>query len=103
MRDVLLLPAAREDIISIVEHLYSMGSNPRKSLLSDLRKCLGVLRDGIVEYPFSRIDSLAAKGYCSTIFGKYVLLYYVEGDAAVVAHIFHQRQDYARLVTGGER
>lgn len=29
---------------------------------------------------------------------SYVVLYEAEGDEVVVAHIFHQSQDYARLV-----
>lgn len=29
---------------------------------------------------------------------NYVVLYEAEGDEVVVAHIFHQSQDYARLV-----
>lgn len=29
---------------------------------------------------------------------SYVALYEAEGDEVVVAHIFHQSQDYARLV-----
>ena len=29
---------------------------------------------------------------------NYVVLYKAEGDEVVVAHIFHQSQDYARLV-----
>jgi len=103
MRRVRLLPKAREEIVSITAYLDSMGANPRKAFLSDLRKCLAVLGDEVVEYSLSRITALADKGYRSVYFGNYVLVYYLDGDDAIVAHVFHQRQDYARLVTGGER
>ena len=42
--------------------------------------------------------TLAKRGYRSALVGSYVLLYRFEGDTVYIAHIFHQRQDYATLV-----
>lgn len=44
------------------------------------------------------LPELAARGYRPASVMRYTLLYTVRGDDVVIAHIFHQSQDYARLV-----
>ncbi len=49
-------------------------------------------------YGLSRMKELAALGYRSMLVKNYVALYKIEGNVVVIAHIFHQSQDYAKLV-----
>ena len=49
-------------------------------------------------YGLSRVKELAVLGYRPMLVKNYVALYKVEGDVVIVAHIFHQSQDYAKLV-----
>ena len=49
-------------------------------------------------HALSRMPELAAKGYRPLFVKNYVALYKVHDDAVVIAHIFHQSQDYARLI-----
>ena len=44
------------------------------------------------------MPELAARGYRTMHVNNYVALYRVKDDMVVVAHIFHQTQNYASLV-----
>ena len=66
---------------------------------------IGVIQRAIditCEFPamhaVSRLPELAELGYRTIFAGNYVLLYTFEEDTIYIAHVFHQRQDYARLV-----
>ena len=48
--------------------------------------------------PLSRMPELAARGYRTLIVANYVVLYKISENAIVIAHVFHQSQDYAPLV-----
>ncbi len=41
---------------------------------------------------------LAVLGYRSAAVMRYTVLYRIADDRVIIAHIFHQSQDYARLV-----
>lgn len=49
-------------------------------------------------HPLSHLPELAALGYRPIHIKRYAALYKVTNDKIVIAHIFHQTQDYARLV-----
>ena len=49
-------------------------------------------------YPQVHESSLRAKGHRKATLKNYLVLYRCEGDTAYVMHLFHQSQDYARLV-----
>ena len=46
----------------------------------------------------SHIRELAARNYRSFPVNNYVCLYKFEHETIYIAHVFHQSQDYARLV-----
>ena len=48
--------------------------------------------------PLSHMQELAARNYQSFPVNNYVCLYKFEHETIYIAHIFHQSQDYARLV-----
>lgn len=49
-------------------------------------------------HALSRMPELAARGYRPLLVNRYIALYKVVGEEVVIAHIFHQSQDYAKLV-----
>lgn len=95
-----LLESAQKELEGIVQYLNiaSGGSAAANSLLSQVEKQIERVCDNPPLFALSRIPELAALGYRSALVGSYVLLYFYRDDIVFVAHIFHQRQDYARLV-----
>ena len=49
-------------------------------------------------YPPVREPRLRRLGYRKAVLGKYIALYRVQDETVLVAHVFHQSQDYAKLV-----
>lgn len=96
--DVRILPSAQEELENIVAYLAAHGREAAKKFLSDWKEHLALLGSGTVEYALSHLPELAKLGYRAFRVESYVVLYYRDGQDAVIAHIFHHRQDYARLV-----
>ena len=57
-----------------------------------------LLREQPLLRPLSHIRELAARNYRSFPVNNYVCLYKFERETIYIAHVFHQSQDYARLV-----
>ena len=95
---VRILPSAEDEVESIIAYLASHGTSTARRFVAEYRKQLELLASDVVDYGLSKLPELAALGYHSCLVNTYVLLYYYEGDAVVIAHVFHQSQDYARLV-----
>lgn len=102
-RDVRVLPSAHEEIDETVAWLAGRSPDAARSFLAGYRSKLELLASGTLEYPLSHLPELARLGYRACGFGSYVMLYYVEKDAAVVAHVFHQHRNYGRLVAPIEK
>ena len=49
-------------------------------------------------FPLSQHPHLAKLGYRKLLVNRYIALYTYRDGMIIVAHIFHQTQDYARLV-----
>ena len=49
-------------------------------------------------FPLSQHSHLAKLGYRKLLVNRYIALYTYRDNVIIVAHIFHQTQDYARLV-----
>ena len=93
-----ILPTALQEFDEIVEYLTQYSEKAALKFKDEWFACIGSLEDGIVEYGLSRFENLAGAGYHSMFFGNYVLLFFKTEDTKTVAHIFHQKQDYASLV-----
>lgn len=95
-------PTALRELEDIVIYLSSFGSATVKSFLAEWEKTLEELRSGTVKHRLSRMDILVQLGYRTVLLGGYVVLFFQDGnDMIVVAHLFHQSQDYANLVLRG--
>ncbi len=90
--------SAHKDIEEILAYLSSVNPAAADSFYANLRKCVADLEEGLVDYALSRFPELADAGYHALLFDDYIILYFQEDAARTIAHVFHQRQDYARLV-----
>lgn len=99
---VRIQPTALGELERTVEYLLGFGSNTASAFLDEWENAIECLRDGSVEHRLSRLESLARLGYRTVLVKGYIALYLKEGDDVVVAHLFHQSQDYASIVLNGE-
>lgn len=84
----------------IVEYLLALGDGPTvaRSFVDEFDRQLERICDNPEAFPLSRLPQVAAKGYRVALVKNYALLYFFRDGVVYIAHIFHQRQDYAQLV-----
>ncbi len=95
-----ILEEAAREYRDIVRYLATVLRSPvaARSFMDEFDHQLNRVCDVPELYGLSRMSELAALGYRAMRVRSYVALYKVEGDVVVVAHVFHQSQDYAKLV-----
>jgi len=96
--NVKILPTAEQEVDDIVEYLMGHGINTARHFLAKYRQQLEILQSGVADYGLSFLRELRGLGYHACSVNSYVMLYYCEGSDVVIAHVFHQSQDYASLV-----
>lgn len=99
--NVRIQPSALIELDEIVSYLMAFGPHTAQSFLDNWEAMLDELRDGIAEHALSKFEVLAKLGYRTAFVKNYIVLFFKEEDTLTVAHIFHQSQDYARLVLNG--
>ena len=98
---VRIQPTANRELESIVAYLLSFGLHTAKSFLDSWEQMLEGLRDDVVKHRPSRFPVLARLGYHTVLVDDYIVLYFKEESAVVIAHIFHQSQDYVSIAING--
>lgn len=95
-----ILREAQKEYRNIIEYLVDVLKSPQAAMdfMDEFEYQLGLVADNPQLHALSRMPELAARGYRPMLVKNYVALYKVDGDLVVVAHVFHQSQDYARLV-----
>ena len=98
--DYAILSEAQVEIESIVSYLISVagGSSAARAFMDEFDKKIALACDNPMLYCLSRMPEVAALGYRVFFVKSYVVLYFFRDDCIYVAHVFHRRQDYARLV-----
>lgn len=98
--NVAILKSARYEYESIVGYLAQILKNPRAAgnFVAEFEYQLDLLREQSLLRPLSHIRELATRNYRSFPVDNYACLYKFEHDAIYIAHVFHQSQDYARLI-----
>lgn len=96
--DVKILPTTEIEAEGVVEYLSGFGMQPARRFVEEYRHQLELLASDVIDYGLCKLPEAAKLGYHACRVNSYIMLYYFEGDAVVIAHVFHQRQDYARLV-----
>ena len=97
---VVVMKTAEEDLSLAVSYVSRVSV--RSGAVGDLLDAFDVMLERLESYPFlypvSENQRLSKEGYRKASFGNYLVLYKVDKDLVKVAHIFHQRQNYAELV-----
>lgn len=99
---VRILPTALDELDSTVSYLYNFGPNTASEFINEWENVLERLRDGSIEHRLSRFKPLARLGYHTVLVKGYIVLYFKEKEEVIIAHLFHQSQDYANIVLNGE-
>ena len=86
----------REIVIYLAEILQSLQA--AADFMDEFDCQLSLVAENPLLFGLSRMPGLAARGYRTMHVNNYVALYRVKDDMVVVAHIFHQTQNYASLV-----
>lgn len=95
-----ILDEAQREYLAIVSYLADVLKSPQAAagFMDEFERQLNFVRDNPEIHALSRMPELAARGHRPMLVNNYIALYKLEGDMVVVTHIFHQSQDYARLV-----
>ena len=95
-----ILEGAQRELREIVEYLVEVLKNPQaaETFLCELDHQVALIENDPHVYGVSNLPELAARNYHVAFVKNYVMLYTLRGNTIYIAHIFHQRQDYARLV-----
>ena len=95
-----ILESAQADRDGIIKHLTEVtgGLSAAAAFLADLDNVVNLASELPTLFALSRFGALASQGFRTALVGSYVMLYRSEDDTVYIAHIFHQRQDYASLV-----
>lgn len=95
-----ILREAQKEYRNIIEYLANVLKSPQAAVdfMDEFEYQLGLVVDNPHLHALSQLPELAARGYRPMRVKNYVALYKVDGDSVVIAHVFHQSQDYARLV-----
>lgn len=99
--EVKIQPTALRELESIVAYLAGFGSNTAASFLDEWENALEGLREESLVHHLSRFGVLARLGYHTILVKGCVALYFIEDGSVVIAHLFHQSQDYANIVLNG--
>ena len=91
---------AENDLGAIVDYLCNSLCCPSAAdeLLEAYESFIDVVEGYPQAYPLSADRHLASLGYRKAQLKSYVALYRICGEDVVISRIFHQSQDYARLV-----
>ena len=97
---VVISTEAKREYDEIVHYLVDILKNPRaaQAFLDEFDFQIDLLQEQPLIRSLSHLPELAARGYRSFPIKKYVGLYKFKNDIVYIAHIFHQSQNYARLV-----
>ena len=101
MRSVTVADAAKDELRLITEYLSAFDRVTADSFAREYDRKWKMLAEGVVEFPAARHPELAAMGYRVALVKNYLMLYRVIApDEVLIAHVFHQSQDYAPIVLG---
>lgn len=98
--EVVILDEAQREYRAIVAYLCDILGSPQaaSSFMDEFDYQVSLIADNPELFVLSRMPELAARGYRAAHVKNYIFLYAIRGDRVVIAHMFHQTQDYGRLV-----
>lgn len=95
-----ILDEAKREYRKIVDYLARVLCNNQAAtgFVNEFSRQVDLIADNPNIHALSRLPELANRGYRACFIGNYVMLYKTVGKTLYIAHIFHQSQDYAKLV-----
>lgn len=98
--EAVILDEAKREFREIVVYLCEVLESPQAAgdFMDEFEHQVKLITENPELYALSALPELTARGYRSEHVKNYVLLFKTAGDLLMIAHIFHQTQDYARLV-----
>lgn len=95
-----ILSSAQLEYEAIVGYLALDLANPAAAerFMKEFSHQLDLVREMPEIHALSRVPELATLGFRPMLINNYIALYRFDGEKVIVAHIFHQTQDYARFV-----
>ncbi len=95
-----ILDEAQREYRTIASYLAEVLKSPQAAanFMDTFDRQLSLIAETPEIFALSRVPELAARGYRTALANNYIMLYKVHEGMVVVAHVFHQTQDYARLV-----
>lgn len=91
---------AKREYRDIVSYLTDVLKNPQaaRHFMVEFSAKIDMIQKHPEAFGLCHLPELSARGYRSASVMRYIFLYKILDDRIVVAHIFHQSQDYARLI-----
>ena len=97
---VVILDEAQREYRDIVDYLDNVLGSPQAAcgFMDEFDRQLSLIADNPELFALARLPELVGRGYRTAHVNNYVMLYKATDRLVVVAHVFHQTQDYARFV-----
>ena len=97
---LVILRSVQSEYSAILDYLVGILKSPHAAadFVDEFDKQIALIRDAPELYGLSRMPELACKGYRTFFVKNYVVLYKHAENLIVIAHIFHQTQDYAKYI-----
>lgn len=98
--EYVILSSAQGDFRTIVEYLLDVKKSPQaaRGFVDEFDRQLSLVCENPYVHALSRMPELARLGYRAYLVNTYIVLYFYRDERVVVAHVFHRRQDYGRIV-----
>ncbi len=97
---VFILAGAQREFEQIVAYLLNglESQQAAEGFIEEFQRQVTLIGENPYIFAVSKMPELATKGYRVAFINRYVMLYTIRDDDIFIVHLFHQRQDYARLV-----
>lgn len=95
-----ILKEAQREYRAIVRYLQTIAKNTAaaRAFVDEFARQVQLISENPTMCRLSRLPELGVHGYRLCLVNNYAMLYKIHEEQVVIAHIFHQSQDYAKLV-----
>lgn len=91
---------ARHDVESIIRYISGVVDSPQAAAehLDAFLSAVDVLEENPHLYAVSTLPPLKRRALRPCFVKNHVMLFSIDGDAVMIYRVFHQRQNYAKLI-----
>lgn len=97
---LVVLYTAKIEYCSILNYIANILQDKKavKNFYYEFNRIISLLRNNPNLFSISQFEELSINGYHKANVNNYLILYKIEKQTIYIAHIFHQMQDYGKLV-----